>query len=99
MSTNAISAPDWEMASVVAMNVFGTVTTTSPLPMPAAMRAKRRAIGAAGYANRILSATIGGPFFFKSFDFFAANEMSGAESFTDYCDQFFFELEMRGDQV
>src|ERR1035441_10643191 len=31
------------MASVVAMNVFGTVNTMAPGPMPAAIRAKRRA--------------------------------------------------------
>ncbi len=37
------SAPACEIASVVAMKVFGTVTTVSPLPMPAAIRAKRRA--------------------------------------------------------
>src|SRR5882762_10372817 len=43
MSTNAMSPPAWEMASVVAMNVCGTVITISPRSMPAAMKAKRSA--------------------------------------------------------
>ena len=36
-------APACEIASVVAMNVFGTVTTMSPGPIPAAISAKRSA--------------------------------------------------------
>src|SRR6267378_265572 len=43
MSTNAMSPPAWEMASVVAMKVCGTVITISPRSMPAAMKAKRSA--------------------------------------------------------
>ena len=43
MSTNSGNAPACEIASVVAMNVCGTVTTTSPGFTPLAMRAKRRA--------------------------------------------------------
>ena len=43
MSTKIGVAPTWDMASVVAMKVLGTVTTASPGPTPAAMRAKRRA--------------------------------------------------------
>src|ERR1035438_3333959 len=43
MSTNSGSAPACEMASVVAINVFGTVSTTSPGCTPHAMMAKRNA--------------------------------------------------------
>ena len=43
ISTNSGNAPVWEIASVVAMNVFGTVTTTSPDFTPAAMSANRSA--------------------------------------------------------
>ena len=43
MSTNSGNAPACEIASVVAMKVCGTVTTTSPGFTPLAMRAKRRA--------------------------------------------------------
>ena len=43
MSTNTVRAPACEIASVVAMNVFGTVTTASPAPTPAAIRANRSA--------------------------------------------------------
>src|SRR6267143_3725275 len=43
MSTNAMCPPAWEMASVVAMNVWGTVITISPDSMPAAIKAKRNA--------------------------------------------------------
>src|SRR5947208_1452459 len=42
-STNSGSAPACEIASVVAMNVLGTVTTTSPGCTPAAIRANRSA--------------------------------------------------------
>src|SRR5690348_9215521 len=42
-STNSGPAPTWEMASVVAMNVFGTVITASPAATPAACKANRRA--------------------------------------------------------
>src|SRR5262244_3622921 len=41
MSTNAICAPAWEMASVVAMKVCGTVITISPGLTPAPMNANR----------------------------------------------------------
>jgi len=37
------SAPAWETASVVAMKVWGTVTTTSPALTPAAIKANRTA--------------------------------------------------------
>src|SRR5216683_5074338 len=43
ISTNAICAPAWEMASVVAINVCGTVTMMSPGCTPAAMNANRKA--------------------------------------------------------
>src|SRR2546425_6701390 len=43
MSTKSGRAPAWEMASVVAMKVFGTVTTVSPGCTPAAIRANRKA--------------------------------------------------------
>ena len=43
MSTNSGNAPACEIASVVAMNVCGTVTTTSPGFTPAAISANRRA--------------------------------------------------------
>src|SRR6266852_3598758 len=43
MSTKSGRAPAWEMASVVAMNVLGTVTTVSPGCTPAAIRANRKA--------------------------------------------------------
>ena len=43
MSTKIGVAPTWEMASVVAIKVLGTVMTSSPGPTPVAMRAKRRA--------------------------------------------------------
>src|SRR5437763_192002 len=43
MSTKSGRAPAWEMASVVAMNVFGTVSTVSPGCTPAAISAKRKA--------------------------------------------------------
>jgi hypothetical protein len=43
ISTKSGTAPAWEIASVVAMNVFGTVTTVSPGLIPAAIRAKRKA--------------------------------------------------------
>src|SRR5882762_677761 len=43
MSTNAMCPPACEMASVVAMNVWGTLITISPGSTPAAMKAKRRA--------------------------------------------------------
>src|ERR1035438_3386205 len=43
MSMNSGLAPAWEMASVVAINVFGTVSTTSPGRTPEAIKAKRSA--------------------------------------------------------
>src|SRR5271163_2222751 len=43
MSTNSGKAPACEMASVVAMNVCGTVNTTSPGCTPQAIIAKRKA--------------------------------------------------------
>src|SRR5437870_597152 len=43
MSTKSGRAPACEMASVVAMKVFGTVTTVSPGCTPAAIRANRKA--------------------------------------------------------
>src|SRR2546427_740913 len=43
MSTKSGRAPACEMASVVAMKVFGTVTTVSPGRTPAAIRANRKA--------------------------------------------------------
>ena len=43
MSTNSAPAPAWLMASTVAMNVCDTVTTASPGPTPAPIRANRTA--------------------------------------------------------
>ena len=43
MSMKSGRAPVCEMASVVAMNVFGTVSTMAPGPIPAAIRANRSA--------------------------------------------------------
>src|SRR6267143_1382198 len=43
MSTKSQRAPACDIASVVAMNVFGTVTTMSPDRIPAAMSANRKA--------------------------------------------------------
>ena len=43
MSTKSGFAPAWVMASVVAMKVFGTVTTIDPFLTPAAIRANRTA--------------------------------------------------------
>src|SRR5271154_591136 len=43
MSTNAIRAPAWVIASVVAIKVCETVTTVSPCFTPAAIKAKRTA--------------------------------------------------------
>ena len=42
MSTNTGVAPAWAMASAVAKNVNGVVTTSSPAPMPSARRAMVR---------------------------------------------------------
>jgi hypothetical protein len=47
MSTKSGRAPAWDMASVVAINVFGTVTTMSPERIPAAISVNRKGIRAA----------------------------------------------------
>ena len=43
MSTKIGFAPQWEIASVVAINVFGTVITSSPCPIPKLNKAKCKA--------------------------------------------------------
>src|SRR5271156_928584 len=43
ISTNAMRAPAWVIASVVAINVWDTVTTVSPCCTPAAINANRTA--------------------------------------------------------
>jgi len=43
MSTKTGVAPVWDIASTVAMKVKGTVMTSSPGPIPAAIKAKQRA--------------------------------------------------------
>ena len=43
ISTKSGLAPAWVIASVVAMKVWGTVSTTSPGATPEAVKAKRTA--------------------------------------------------------
>ena len=53
MSTKSGRAPACEIASVVAMKVFGTVTTVSPGLIPAAMQSESKRIGTVGDAYAV----------------------------------------------
>ena len=52
-------APTWWMAPAVAKNVNGVVRTPSPGPTPAARRARRKRVRAAGHADRVRDARSG----------------------------------------
>ena len=99
MSTNAIVAPACEIASVVAMKVFGTVTTMSPLPMPAAIRAKRSASVPLLTRDAVLRAAECGKLFFEALDLGAADEPARAKRIADDGEEFLFEFEVRGNQI
>ena len=99
MSTNSGSAPACEMASVVAMNVCGTVTTTSPGFTPAAISAKRRASVPLLTATARFGVAERGKLFFKLLHHRAADEASGADYLLKNRRQLLLEFDMRRDQI
>ena len=57
-STNTAVAPAIQMASAVAKNVFGCVITSSPGPIPSAIRRQPDGVGPVAHADRVLRAVI-----------------------------------------
>ena len=55
-STNTAVAPAIQIASAVAKNVFGCVMTSSPGPMPSAMKREPDRVGAVAGADGVLHA-------------------------------------------
>ena len=99
MSTNSGNAPACEMASVVAMNVCGTVTTTSPGFTPLAIRAKRRASVPLLTATECCGFAEGRECLLEFFDHRAADEAGGPQGFVKNCGQLLLEFHVRSNQI
>ena len=99
MSTNSGNAPACEIASVVAMNVCGTVNTTSPGCTPQAIIAKRKRIRAAADRNRMARVAESRKCLLKLLDHRAADEASRVQSSTKHAGEFLLKFYMRSNQV
>jgi hypothetical protein len=99
MSMKAMCAPAWEMASVVAMKVCGTVMTVSPCWTPRSHQGKAHGIRAAGETDAMGRVAILGKFAFELFHQGAADEARGTKNLPTNGEQFGFELDVRGDQI
>ena len=99
MSTKSGRAPACEIASVVAMKVFGTVITVSPGLIPAAIKANRSASVPLDTPTQCCASQKRREISFKFLNHRTANEARGAESRREDVAQFVFELLMRSDQI
>ena len=62
MSTNSVAAPAWLIASTVAMNVWGTVMTASPVADAGGHEGEANRVGAIGHGDAILRSAVAGKF-------------------------------------
>ena len=88
MSTKTGRAPAWEMASVVAMNEFGTVTTASDCPMPAGHQGESKCVRAASHPDAELRVAKLGEVPFEGLDHRSAHEPTAMQRRPEHSDQF-----------
>ena len=99
MSTNSGNAPVCEIASVVAMKVCGTVTTTSPGPTPQAIRAKRKGVGAAANSDCMVGFAKSANAFSNSSDHWSADKAGVPQGVTKHIGQLLLKFNVRSNQI
>ena len=83
MSTKSGRAPAWLIASVVAMNVCGTVTTMSPGCTPSRRQRESHCVGAAGDSHAVFGVAKRREFLFEFFDHRTAHKTRGLQHFLE----------------
>ena len=99
MSTNSGSAPACEIASVVAMKVCGTVTTTSPGSNTGSHQGKAQRVGAAADGDRVLGVAEGGKRLLEILDHGTADEAGGPQSLLENFGQFLLQFNVRRNEI
>ena len=92
-------APACVMASVVAMNVFGTVRAIAPGPIPAADQSESHRVRAAPHSDAMPSGAVRGEIALKLFHHRAADEPGGVQGAAEDGQQLVLQLGMERNQI